>query len=245
MTIGTKVRFSYKDRLGSLTSQTLTLSGDYLPKAVISDEEIVARLSPNLQKYSLDVLLQKGYIFAARHLLHLVPDATDIFPSEQREQQQNPNNKGEGIILLILLAVLAVVLAVVCLPLFVILGMHNKLFLKEFYNKYESEDYKKFTKNYTYIGIALYAFVVLLALIALIFHIGFLTTLPFPILFFGAIAYFVVSLLLIKKNFAPEGEKINFIATLKAGFNFKKKKKSDKTEESTEETAETEEETAA
>jgi hypothetical protein len=52
-----------------------------------------------------------------------------------------------------------------------------------------------------------------------------LTGPAFGILFLGGIAYFVVSLALIKKNFAPEGEKINVIETIKENFKKKEKKK--------------------
>jgi hypothetical protein len=111
------------------------------------------------------------------------------------------------------------------LPLLVILGMHNKLFLKGFYNKYEGEKFKSFTKKYTYVGIGLYALVAIMVLVDNIFKLYALTSPAFIILFLGGIAYFVISLVLIKKNFAPEGEKINVIETIKESFKKKEKKK--------------------
>ena len=105
--------------------------------------------------------------------------------------------------------------------------MHNKLFLKGFYNKYEGEKFKTFTKNYTYIGIGLYAVVALLVIIDAIFKLYTLTSPAFGLLFFGGIAYFVFSLIYIKKHFAPEGEKIDIMQTIKESFK-KKENKDDK-----------------
>ena len=122
-------------------------------------------------------------------------------------------------------AILAFIVAVIVFPLLVILGMHDKLFLKGFYNKYEGEKFKAFTKKYTYVGIGLYALVAIMVLVDNIFKLYALTGPAFGILFLGGIAYFVVSLALIKKNFAPEGEKINVIETIKENFKKEEKKK--------------------
>ena len=222
MTIGTKVKFNYKDKLGMQKQITLTLSNNIIDDSVMSDESVYARFSSLNRRMNLSTLLNNGYIFAARNLLKVAPDATDINLYEEGERQTSSGDDAAGGILI--LAVLAFIVAVICFPLLVILGMHNKLFLKGFYNKYEDAKFKTFTKNYTYIGIGLYALVALLVIIDAIFKLYVLTGPAFGLLFVGGIAYFVLSLLYIKKNFAPEGEKIDIIKTLKEGFKKKEKK---------------------
>ena len=223
MTIGTKVMFTYKTKFGTQRKTTLIISNDILNDGEISDEEIYERLCPLLKKVSLATLRQKNYIFAARNLLKTAPDATEIDIQKVTNTQSNKNDAGGAILIL---AILAFIVAVICFPLLVILGMHNKLFLKEFYNKYEGEEYKAFAKKYTYVGIGLYALVAILIAVDSIFKLSMLIGPAFGILFFGGIAYFVVSLLLIKKKFAPEGEKMNILETLKTSF--KKKDKNEK-----------------
>ena len=103
----------------------------------------------------------------------------------------------------------------------VFLDFSRKMYLK----KYEDTKFKSFAKNYTYIGIGLYALVALLIIIDNVFELFVLSGPAFILLFFGGIAYFVISLLYIKKNFAPEGEKLNIIQTLKEGIKKKEDKK--------------------
>ena len=220
MTIGTKVCFMYKDKFGTQKKITLTLSNNIADESVISDAAVYARFSALNKRMSMETLLKNGYLFAARNLLNVDPDATDINLYEAKESNSGSDAAG-GIIILALLALLV---AVICFPLLVILGMRNKLFLKGFYNKYEGDTFKAFTKNYTYIGIALYAVVAILYILGTICGIYALMSLSFTLLFVGGIAYFVLSLMYIKKNFAPEGEKIDFVATLKEGFKKKEKK---------------------
>lgn len=220
MTIGTKVKFTYKNKLGVQQQITLTLSNDILGENEISDEEVYSRFSSQNRRMSMKALVDNGYVFAARNLLKAVPDATDISLYEIRETN-NDNAAGA----MIILALLAFIVAVICFPLLVILGMHNKLFLKGFYSKYEEANFKDFVKKYTYIGIALYALVAILVIVDNIFELYVLTGPAFILLFLGGIAYFVVSLLYINKNFAPEGEKINIMQTLKEGFKKKEDKK--------------------
>ena len=221
MTIGTKVRFTYKNKIGVQQQLTLTLSNDIVSESEMTNEMVYAKFSTLSRQQSISTLLGKGYIFAARNLLKIDPYASDINLSEVKEHKTTSNDSAIG---MLILAVLAFIIAVICLPLLVILGMHHKLFLKGFYNKYKDAKFKSFAKNYTYIGIGLYALVALLIIIDNVFKLFVLSGPAFILLFFGGIAYFVISLLYIKKNFAPEGEKINIIQTFKEGI----KKKEDK-----------------
>lgn len=223
MTIGTKVRFTYKNTTGVQQQLILTLTNDIVSESEMPNEMVYAKLSPLRRQQSMSTLLEKGYIFAARNLLKRDPYASDINLSEvQEDKTPNNDNAAGGIIIL---AVLAFITAVICFPLLVILGLHNKLFLKGFYNKYDDVKFKNFAKNYTYIGIGLYALVALLIIIDNVFKLFVLSGPAFILLFFGGIAYFAISLLYIKKNFAPEGEKINIIQTLKEGIKKKEDKK--------------------
>lgn len=220
MEIGSKIKFAYNDAQGIRRHGTEILTSDVLGKDIISDEQVIERLTKKLQKYPKSMLMSSGFILAARYVLKKDSNATDIDVDEARENQSGGNAGGA----ILILAVLAFIVAVIVFPLLVILGMHDKLFLKEFYNKYEGEKFKAFTKKYTYIGIGLYALVAIMVLVDNIFKLYALTEPAFGILFFGGIAYFVISLLLIKKNFAPEGEKINVIGTIKESFKKKEKK---------------------
>ena len=166
------------------------------------------------------MLMSSGFLLAARFILKKDAGATDIDVDEARENQSGGDAGGA----LLILAVLAFIVGVIVFPLLVILGMHNKLFLKGFYNKYEGEKFKDFTKKYTFVGIGLYALVAILVIVDKIFQLYTLTGPAFGVLFVGGIAYFVVSLLLIKKNFASEGEKIDVIGTIKESFKKKEKK---------------------
>lgn len=221
MESGSKIKFAYNDSQGIRRQGTEILTSDILGKDVLSDEEVIARLTKKLQKYPKSMLMSSGFLLAARFVLKKDAGATDIDVDEARENQSG-GNAGGGIVIL---AVLAFIVAVIVFPLLVILGMHDKLFLKGFYNKYEGEKFKAFTKKYTYVGIGLYALVAIMVLVDNIFKLYALTGPAFGILFLGGIAYFVVSLVLIKKNFAPEGEKINVIETIKENFKKGEKKK--------------------
>lgn len=221
MEIGSKIKFAYNDTQGVRKQGVEILTSDILEKNIMSDQQVIERLTKSLQKYPKSMLMSSGFILAARFVLKKDPDATDIDVDEFREKQPG----GDAGAAILILAILAFIVAVIVFPLLVILGMHNKLFLKGFYNKYEGEKFKSFTKKYTYFGIGLYALVAILVLIDNIFKLYTLTGPAFGILFFGGIAYFVISLLLIKKNFAPEDEKINIIGTIKESFKKKEKKK--------------------
>lgn len=220
MEIGSKIKFAYNDTQGVRKQGVEILTSDILEKNIMSDQQVIERLTKSLQKYPKSMLMSSGFILAARYVLKKDPNATNIDVDEARENQSG--NAGGAIIILV---ALAFIVAVIVFPLLVILGMHNKLFLSGFYNKYEGEKFKAFTKKYTYFGIGLYALVAILVLIDNIFKLYTLTGPAFGILFFGGIAYFVISLLLIKKNFAPEDEKINIIGTIKESFKKKEKKK--------------------
>ncbi len=215
MTVGNKVKFTYKNKYGRIQNTSIILSNNLIvQEKEMSDAEICAKLARHLQVLGLVDLIAHGYIFAARNLLKIVPDATEIEMAlcEEKKQQSGDNSAaGVGIILLF-------ILAVICFPLLVMLGMRGKLFLKKFYKDYSGEEYKKFTKNYTFIGIGLYALVITLIAVDKIFKLYVLTTPAITILLFGGIAYFVVSLVFAKKKFAKDGEPFNLLDTLKIKF---------------------------
>ncbi len=218
MNIGSKIRFSFTNN-GACQQTTLTLSATMVSEDVLSDAEVAQRLAPRLKQMPVATLVRQGYILAARNLLAVYPDATDINMQNASEQQTGGNAGGAVLIL----AVLAIIVAIICFPLLVMLGMHGKLFLKGFYEKCEGDDYKKFTKNYTFIGIGLYALTAILFAVDKIFKLYVLSGPAFGILFVGGIAYFVISLLLTKKKFLGEDHAINFMETLKSGFKKEKK----------------------
>ena len=220
MQIGSKIKFAYNDAQGVRKIGTEVITSNILGKDIISDQQVIERLSKKIQKFPKSMLMSGGFILAARFVLTKDPNATDIDVDEAPKNQSGGDAGGA----IFILAILAFIIAVIIFPLLVILGMNNKLFLKGFYNKYKDEKFKVFTKKYTYIGIGLYALVALLVLIDKIFKLYALTGPAFGLLFFGGIAYFVISLLYIKKNFAPEGEKLNVIQTLKDGFKKKENK---------------------
>lgn len=219
MEFGTKIKFSYNDSQGVRREGTDILTQDILGKDVLSDDQVIERLTKSLQKFPKAMLMSSGFLLAARFVLKKDPGATEIAVDEVREQTGGGNAGGA----ILILAILALIVAVICFPLLVILGMHNKLFLKNFYNKYSGEDFDKFVKGYTYIGIALYALIAILVAVDSIFELYVLTGPAFVILFLGGIAYFVVSLIIMKKKFAIEGEELNFMETLKGAFKKDKK----------------------
>ena len=145
MEIGSKIKFAYNDTQGVRKQGVEILTSDILEKNIMSDQQVIERLTKSLQKYPKSMLMSSGFILAARYVLKKDPNATNIDVDEARENQSG--NAGGAIIILV---ALAFIVAVIVFPLLVILGMHNKLFLKGFYNKYEGEKFKSFTKKYTY-----------------------------------------------------------------------------------------------
>lgn len=216
MKIGSNVEFSFKNRQGVLQKIVLTLSTDTLDIYEMSDDEVVQRLAAHLQQKPITTLVQMGCILAARNLLRLYPDAYDIYMKEIPKQQQQKDNSAAGGI--IILAVLAVIVAILSFPLLIMLGMRKKLFLKGFYENCKGDEYEKFVKNYTFIGIGLYALTFILFAVDKIFELYVLSGPAFGILFVGGVAYFVVSLLLIKNKFNVENNPKDFIKTIKNAF---------------------------
>ena len=211
MDIGSKVKFTYKNAVGLPKSGTLTLSRNIVSENIMSDEEIRERLAPQLQEISMLNLVSMGVILAARNLLKIEPKATEINVEELVEKKSD--NSAAGVVI-----ILAIIVAIICFPLLVMLGMHGKLFFKGFYAKCEGEAYKAFAKKYMFVGIALYAVVILLIAIDNIFKLYALTSPAIYVLLFGGIAYFVASLILVNKKFLPESDKINPLETLKKKF---------------------------
>ena len=221
MKVGEKIKVTYKNQNGIKSEEVMLLSDkewDIVSEDDLSNEEVYALLREDLQKFELDALVKNGYILAARNLLKKKEDATEIYPAVVTASQPNGGGGGDAGAAILILAIIAFIIAVIFFPLLVILGMHNKLFLKNFYNKYEGEKFADFVKKYTFVGIGLYALVAILVAVDLIFKLNALISPAFMILLFGGIAYFVVSLFFIKKNFAAEGEKINVIETIKSAF---------------------------
>ena len=87
MTIGAKVRFTYKNNIGVQQQLTLTLSNDIVSESEMSNEMVYAKFSPLIRQQSMSTLLEKGYIFAARNLLRKDPYASDINLSEVKQQK--------------------------------------------------------------------------------------------------------------------------------------------------------------
>lgn len=211
MEIGTLVKFTYTDANGFQKKESFYLTKDIVGEDVISDDEIVQRLSKSMQNLPLNKLKAYGFILAARCLLKKVPDATNIYIDTVKE------NKSDSRAILIF-AIIALIVVIIVLPLLVILGLNGKLFLKGFYEKCKGKEFNEFAKKYTFIGIGLYAVAILMVLIDKIFKLYMLSGPAFMILFIGGIAYFVVSLLIVKKKFLGEGHKMEFFNTLKSGF---------------------------
>lgn len=222
MRIGSEIKFSFKNKQGVIQQTTLTLSNHMVEEDVMSDAAIIERMAPQLQRLPKSTLVQQGYVLAVRNLLKTYPDATQINLQEIRRTQQQSKDNGMAVLLL---AVIAIIVAIICFPLLVMLGMHGKLFLKGFYEKCQSEEYKKFAKGYMFAGIGLYAVVAILIAVDYIFELFVLSGPAFGLLFAGGVAYFVISLIIVKKKFVSEGSKLNFIDTLKAGFKKGKKEK--------------------
>lgn len=222
MKVGSTVAFTYKNQFGSVQQGKLTLTNNIVPESELSDMEVYETLCKDLKQYPLRQLLDAGYIFAARNLLKQVPKATEINMKELGGGSRGGG--GDAGAAIVILAVLAIIVAIICFPLLVMLGMHNKLFLKGFYNKYESDEFKDFVKKYTYVGIGLYALVVVLMILGNVIPAFVLNSIAIYLLFLGGIGYFAASLWIIKKKFAPEDEKLDIIGTLKSAFKKKEKK---------------------
>ena len=108
MTIGSKLKFTFKNQFGTLKQEILILSDksyDMVDEEKISDIEVYEKLCANLKEYSLDYLREKGYILAARNLLKKYDDATDIIiqPVEPKRQQNQSGDAGAGILVLVTL----------------------------------------------------------------------------------------------------------------------------------------------
>ena len=174
MKIGSKVKFCYVNGNGDVVTRTLVLSNNYLNETKMSDQTVKGKLSEELQKKDLFTLKQYGYILAARCLLKIDIYATDIDIEEAKEQKddagqaidieevkEQKGDAGQAMFFLALLAILAVIIAVIILPIFIILGMHGKLFLRDLYSKCQKGEHKKFVKLFTILGITIYALAIL------------------------------------------------------------------------------------
>ena len=223
MNIGTKVRFYYLNKLGIKENDTLVLSSYY--ETDMDDNDVKSRLDPSLQKIPLSTLISKGCILAARCLLKKTPDATKITMEEVKEENTQDDAAAKRLVMLLVLAILALLLAIICLPIFVILGLKNKLFLRNLYKK--CQDNEKYVKWFTISGIGVYGITLLSFAIGKIFKIAFLETFVIPMLLIGGITYFIISLIVMKKKFMEPGEKLDLIKNIKSGF---KKKDKDEVE---------------
>lgn len=212
--IGSKLLFMYEDGRGVKRDVTAILTSDILSENVISDEEVFDRFNRLVKnQLAINPSLSKQFIVAARFLLKKVPDATDIFIEEVEESTSSGNSGGDGSGVAILLA-LAVIIGLICFPLLVMLGMRGKFLLKGVYKQCKGDEYTAFVKNYTYIGIGFYALVALLVILDSILNLG-VGGPAIIVLIFGGIVYFVVSLVMVKKKFLPEGESFAILDDLK------------------------------
>lgn len=214
MYIGSKVEFKYRDQNNVLHTKTVVLSEKIIREDEMSDQEVRERLGKKWQNIPIDTLRKKGVVFAVRNLLKEYPDSFDIDLREIKEESagNSSGNKGGAIIIL---AIAAVIAAIICFPLLVMLGMRGKLFLKGYYDKCRGEAYKRFVRNYTFIGIGLYAVTVILFVVDKVLELYLLSGPAFALLFFGGIAYFIVSLLLVKKKYLKTGANVSFVDFLK------------------------------
>ena len=222
MNIGSKVTFSFRIGQSAPQRASMILSRNMLAETELSDSEVIARLTSKLQSLPQETLIKNGYILAARNLLKMYPNALSICVAEESEKRtQGGDNAAGGILFL---AFVAILVAVICFPLLVMLGMRGKLFLKGFYNHIKNPDYKKFAKSYMYLGIGLYAVVVALIAVDRILELFVLSGPAFGLLFVGGIAYFVLSLVLVRKKFPDEEHPKNIIGTIKSSFKKKENK---------------------
>ena len=105
--------------------------------------------------------------------------------------------------------------AIIAFPLLVMLGMRGKFFFKRFYNEFQGEKYKEFVKKYSIVGAGLYAVFIIMILVDKIFKLYMLVGPAFAVMFFGGVAYFVVSLVLTKKQFIDGQMSISFVDLIK------------------------------
>ena len=78
MKAGEKVKFYYVDKYGIKQEKTRILTNDILKEEYMSNEEVKTRLTLELRNYRTEILVEKGYIFAARNLLKICGDAKEI-----------------------------------------------------------------------------------------------------------------------------------------------------------------------
>ena len=102
MEIGSKIKFAYNDSQGIRRQGTEILTSDILGKDVLSDEEVIARLTKKLQKYPKSMLMSSGFLLAARFVLKKYAGATDIDVDEARENQSGGDAGGAIFILAVL-----------------------------------------------------------------------------------------------------------------------------------------------
>lgn len=205
MKAGEKVKFSYTDEYGLHREQSLVLSGFILSEEKMSDEEVEKRLVLKLQAIPMERLVEMGVIFAARNLLRLCEDAHEIDLRQKEKKNQPEEDKivkpPKAGAVTVILTIIAVVAAILSFPLLVMLGMRGKLFLKNFYPRCQGKAYGTFVKIYTYVGVGLYAVFAILILIYVKYNIQTMIGPAFGILFVGGVAYFILSLVIVKKVF--------------------------------------------
>ena len=158
------------------------------PMLTIDDEEVKKRFNQSEQP---DPTTEE--IRFAKVVLKVYGNATNFVVKPSGSGAQG---NGEGALAGV---VLGLILAVIFAPLLIILGMRNKFLLKKLYNNRSGNEYKRFTKIYTYIGIALYAVVAILIALGSVLSISGLTMAGVYTLFLGEIVYFILSLVLTKK----------------------------------------------
>ena len=117
MEIGSNVKFYFKNRHGALRQVNITLSSRGLRENIMSDAEVIQRLSPSLQQMSEAALIEQGYILAARNLLNIHPDATVINICEENQQQDSTVTNTSG--KMFILAILVFIVVIFCLSLLI------------------------------------------------------------------------------------------------------------------------------
>ena len=109
MTIGTKVKFTYRNKIGVQQEITLTLSNDIVSENVMSNETVYAKLSSLNRQHPMETLLGNGYMFAARNLLKREPYATDIAIYEVKETNAGKSSSPAGALILAIMAIVDMV----------------------------------------------------------------------------------------------------------------------------------------
>ena len=202
MKLGSVVKYTYVDRFGKVRQTEMMLTREMVSEKVMSDEEVESRLNEESRKLGMRLLLECGEILAARCLLKKVPDAREIVAEEPLEEKNNAS-KGGGAIFILL--ILAVIVAIVCFPLMVMLGMHGKFFLSRVYRGYAGARYKKFAKLYTFIGIGFYVAIIVMMILGKVIPVPFLSENWIYFMLYGGIAYFGISLLILRLKFKDYG----------------------------------------